>query len=310
MLDNEIQRGMDETASLIERNFSDRLAFKRGSTRSTYTLMLRQFLTWLLHQPGHEPSFDPSADLTQITLQTYLFGELVDTSISHRECMKSMLNGFFERLKPIPMRGIEFPTQQLFALLELSTDQYYILKELIETEDLLGKAMFALGYCAGCRASDVCWFRLEQVRQLSKKSGSIKVDYKRGQLHTIDLTSEAGKELRANLEEEPKQTQRDYSFVFLSLCTSDMIRRAGDHPRRLTEGGSHAWWRTVKERATYSQWEHIADITFHDLRHDFGHRLRQACFTLEEVAVDLGYVTKKGTPAVNATARYTQPNPQ
>jgi integrase len=64
----------------------------------------------------------------------------------------------------------------------------------------------------------------------------------------------------------------------------------------------------VKERATHHQWEQIADITFHDLRHDFGHRLRQAGFTLEEVAVSLGHVTKKGTPAVSTTARYTQPS--
>jgi hypothetical protein len=33
-----------------------------------------------------------------------------------------------------------------------------------------------------------------------------------------------------------------------------------------------------------------------------------AYFTLEEVAVALGHVTKKGTPAVAMTARYTQPN--
>ena len=65
---------------------------------------------------------------------------------------------------------------------------------------------------------------------------------------------------------------------------------------------------SLKIFATQPQWEHIADITFHDLRHDFGHRLRMSSFTLEEVAVSLGHVTKKGTPAVGTTARYTQPN--
>jgi hypothetical protein len=39
-----------------------------------------------------------------------------------------------------------------------------------------------------------------------------------------------------------------------------------------------------------------------------GHRLCASGFTLEEVAVSLGYVTKRGTPAVGTTARYTQPN--
>lgn len=85
-------------------------------------------------------------------------------------------------------------------------------------------------------------------------------------------------------------------------------KRSGDHPKRLTEGGLHAWWRTVKEKATRRQWEEIADITFHDLRHDFGHRLRASGFTLEEVAVSLGHVTRRGTPAVTSTARYTQTN--
>jgi site-specific recombinase XerD len=179
---------------------------------------------------------------------------------------------------------------------------------LIEAEDLRGKAMFSLGYYAGCRASDVCWFRLDQVQHLTKKSGQITVGYKRGQLRTIELANEARKALRPYLEEERNQIQTDCPFVFLSQRARETTRRAGDHPRRLTEGGLHAWWRSVKERATRQQWGQVADITFHDLRHDFGHRLRASGFTLEEVAVSLGHVTRKGTPAVATTARYTQPN--
>jgi integrase len=207
-----------------------------------------------------------------------------------------------------PTRGIEFPAQQLLAPREFSTSQRFILKELVEAEDLRGQAMFALGYYAGCRASDVCWFRLDQVHSLTKKSGCITVGYKRGQLRTIDLANEARKPLRAYIEEERRRVQTDCPFVFLSQRSRETTGRAGDHPKRFTEGGLHAWWRTLKERATRQQWEQIADITFHDLRHDFGHRLRNSDFTLEEVAVSLGHVTKKGTPAVGTTARYTQPN--
>ncbi len=314
MLDRESQREMDETASLIGRYVASRLALKRETTRSTYILILRQFLTWLGSRPGHEPPFDPSSDLTHTAVQTYLFGELAETSISHRERVKSILSGFAEWLideaflTRNPTRGIEFPAQQLLAPRELSTDQRYILKELIEEEGLRGKAMFALGYYSGCRASDVCWFRLDQVQHLTKKFGSITVGYKRGQLRTIDLVNEARKALQEYLEEERKRVQTDCPFVFLSQRAHPSPTRLGDHPRRLTEGGLHAWWRAVKERATKQQWEHIADITFHDLRHDFGHRLRAAGFTLEEVAISLGHVTKKGTPAVNTTARYTQPS--
>lgn len=314
MLDTEVHQGTDEIVSWIDRYEISRLSFKRETTRSTYTLILRQFLTWLANLPGHELPFDPKAALTQTAVHTYLFSELAGMSVSHCERVKSILNSFAEwlidegLLTRNPTRGIEFPAQQLLAPRELSTDQRYILKELIEAGDLRGKAMFALGYYAGCRASDVCWFRLDQVRHLTKRSGHITVGYKRGQLRTIDLANEARKTLRAYLEEERKQIQIDCPFVFLSQRAHDMTSRAGDHPRRLTEGGLHAWWRTVKEGATRQQWEHIADITFHDLRHDFGHRLRASGFTLEEVAVSLGHVTRKGTPAVATTARYTQPN--
>ena len=75
---------------------------------------------------------------------------------------------------------------------------------------------------------------------------------------------------------------------------------------RLSEEGIHHWFRTLKARATKGQWELIHDLTFHDLRHDFAHRVREAGWSLEEVAYYLGHVTKKGTPAIQTTVRYTQ----
>jgi len=50
----------------------------------------------------------------------------------------------------------------------------------------------------------------------------------------------------------------------------------------------------------------IANLSCHDLWHDFAYRAREASWTLEEVAYYLGHVTKKGTPAIQTTARYTQ----
>jgi len=76
--------------------------------------------------------------------------------------------------------------------------------------------------------------------------------------------------------------------------------------QQLTEAGIHHWFRTLKQRAAKDEWEKIADLSFHDLRHDFAHRARETGWTLEEVAYYLGYVTKKGTPAIQTTARYTQ----
>jgi integrase len=47
-------------------------------------------------------------------------------------------------------------------------------------------------------------------------------------------------------------------------------------------------------------------IAFHDLRHDFAHRARAAGWSLEAVAFYLGHITRKGTPAIQTTVRYTQ----
>ena len=246
MSDTEVQQGTGEIVSWIDRYVESRLSFKRETTRSTYTVILRQFLTWLSNLPGHELPFDPPTDLTQTAVRTYLFRELAGMSISHGERIKSILNSFAEwlidegLLTRNPTRGIELPAQQLLAPRELSTDQRYILKELIEVGDLRGKAMFALGYSAGCRASDVCWFRLDQIHHLTKKSAHITIGYKRGQVRTIDLMNEARKPLRAYVEEERKQIQTDCPFVFLSQRAHETTSRAGDHPRRLTEGGLHA----------------------------------------------------------------------
>ena len=58
---------------------------------------------------------------------------------------------------------------------------------------------------------------------------------------TIDLAIEARKALGSYLEEERNQVQTDCPFVFLSQRARKTTRLAGDHPRRLTEGGLHAW---------------------------------------------------------------------
>jgi site-specific recombinase XerD len=227
MPDQESQIKTGPTALWIDRYVINRLTFKRETTQSTYALILRQFLVWLSDQPGHEASFNPSTDLTQTAVQTYLFKELAGTSVSHRERVKSILSSFAEwlideeLLTRNPTRSIELPAPQLLSPRELSTDQRYILKELIETEDLRGQAMFALGYYAGCRASDVCWFRLDQIHHLTKKSGQITIGYKRGQFRTLDLVNEARKPLHAYLEEERKQIQ---THVPLSFSPNGNIR--------------------------------------------------------------------------------------
>lgn len=62
----------------------------------------------------------------------------------------------------------------------------------------------------------------------------------------------------------------------------------------------------MRSRATRDEWELIGDATFHDLRHNFAHWAREAGWRLEEGAYYLGHVTRKGTPDISTTARYTQ----
>ena len=49
----------------------------------------------------------------------------------------------------------------------------------------------------------------------------------------------------------------------------------------------------------------VASLSFHDLRHDFAHRAREAGWTLEELASYLGHVTTKGPPALQTTTKFT-----
>lgn len=220
-------------------------------------------------------------------------------SIAHRARVKSALSTFAQWLmeeKGVlaknPTRGIELPTMQVLAPRQLSEEQRFILRSLVEQQgDRRGAALFALGYWAGCRVSDVSWLQMVHTH-IGPKVGWIHVGHKGGKWRDIDLVNEARKPLYDYLQASGDPS-RDY--VFLSQRSA-----------RLTEEGIHHWFRTLKARATKDQWEHIAELTFHDLRHDFAHRAREAGWSLEEVAYYLGHVTKKGTPAIQTTVRYTQ----
>ena len=154
------------------------------------------------------------------------------------------------------------------------------------------EAIFALGYWAGCRVSDVSWLKVEDAH-IGPKVGCARAGHKGGKRREIDLLNEARRPLYGYLNRGGRDLESTYVFT---------SQRAG----RLTEAGIHHWLRTLKKRATKDEWELVSDVTFHDFRHDFAHRAREAGWTLEEVAYYLGHVTKKGTPAIQTTTRYTQ----
>ncbi len=220
-------------------------------------------------------------------------------SLHHRARVKSALSTFARwlieekgLLQKNPTRGIDLPAIQTLAPRQLSEDQRFMLRSLVEQAgDRRGAALFALGYWAGCRVSDVSWLEMAHAHT-GPKVGWVHVGHKGGKWRDIDLVNEARKPLYEYLQ---ATRDPDRKYVFLS-----------QRSERLTEEGIHHWFRTLKARATKDQWEHIADLTFHDSRHDFAHRAREAGWSLEEVAYYLGHVTKKGTPAIQTTVRYTQ----
>lgn len=291
---------MAEPLDPLATAYLDSLAGKTPATLEAYRRSLRHFLIWLRAKPGCDAAFDP-ATFTRTAVQIY-FAELEEQglSVSDQARRKAALNGFARwlieeqgLLQRNPLRAVALPAQPLLAPRELSGDQRFILRSLIDRdESLRSAALFALGYWAGCRVSDVAWLE-HQHTHLTPKAGWIHVGYKGGKARDIDLHREARQPLADYLALRPDEdTGR---FVFRS-----------QRGERLSEAGIHHWFRALKAQATHAEWALIADISFHDLRHDFAHRARAAGWSLEAVAYYLGHVTKKGTPAIQTTARYTQ----
>jgi len=275
------------------------LSQKNEGTVDVYQRVLRDFLLWLAAYTGSSPAL--FHQLTRTTVEMYLNTlEEAGYSVSHRVRVKSVLSNFCQwlvdeqgLLKRNPTRGLELPVQQILAPRVLSEKQRIILRALVEqADDLRGEALFALGYWAGCRVSDVAHLLLEHTH-VGPKVGWLHVGYKGGKFRDIDLLNQARRPLFEYLQHGGRDLESPYIFT-------------SQRSQQLTEAGIHHWFRTLKQRATSDQWEKIADLSFHDLRHDFAHRAREAGWTLEEIAYYLGHVTRKGTPAIQTTARYTQ----
>jgi site-specific recombinase XerD len=275
------------------------LAGKAEGTIEAYLRTVRHVMGWVAARPGNGGHFQPH-QLTKTAVEMYLASlEQEGFSINHRARVKSTISSFARwlieekgLLQRNPTRGVDIPPQQALAPRQLSEDQRYILRALVEQEgDRRGAAFFALGYWAGCRVSDVSWLQMAHTH-VGPKVGWLHVGYKGGKWRDIDLINEARKPLYEYLQAS-RDPERIYVFP-------------SQRSERLTEEGIHYWFRMLKAGATKEQWEYIHDLTFHDLRHDFAHRAREAGWSLEEVAYYLGHVTKKGTPAIQTTVRYTQ----
>jgi site-specific recombinase XerD len=281
------------------QDFEHFLSGKAEGTIDAYRRTVRHLMAWIGDRPGHGPHFLPQ-QLTKTAIEMYLAQmEREGYSLNHRAQVKSTISTFANflieekgLLQRNPTRGVDLPAQQMLAPRQLSEDQRFILRSLVEQSgERRGSALFALGYWAGCRVSDVSWLQMAHTH-IGPKVGWLHVGYKGGKWRDIDLMNEVRKPLSDYLQ-ATHDSERVYVFP-------------SQRSERLTEEGIHYWFRSLKAQATWEQWEHIHDLTFHDLRHDFAHRARAAGWSLEEVAYYLGHVTKKGLPAIQTTVRYTQ----
>jgi len=256
--------------------------------------------TGLSALPGHQAYFRPE-QLTRAAFESYLAQlDKRGYSVSYRQRVKAVVSAFArwlieERdvLIRNPTRGIEIKTEGQLAPRILEAEQRVVLRDLVERSgDLHGEAIFALGYWAGCRVSDVSWLRMEHTH-VGPKIGWLHVGYKGGKMRDLDLLNQARRSVYDYLQEGHRD--RESPFVFTS-----------QRSERLSEDGIHNWLQTLKGQASKDEWELIKEVTFHDLRHDFAHRARAAGWTLEELAYYLGHTTKRGLPAIQTTVRYTQ----
>src|SRR6266704_3119441 len=284
------------------------------ATVDAYVRILRQFTAWVAKLPGQGGQFVPS-QLTTTAVERYLSAlKEQGYSVSHRTRVKTVINGFCQwlieekqTLTRNPTRGVEIKAQQMLAPRVLSPDQRFVLHNLLEKEgDLRSKAIFALGYWAGCRVSDVSHLQMAHT-EVGPKVGKLYVGHKQGKYRHIVLLNQARGPLYDYLR--AGRRAQESAYVFTSQRETTPVSEGDLDGWRLSEPAIHEWFKQWKRTATAEEWELIADITFHDLRHDFAHRAKQEAGLDEgELAVYLGHITKRGMPAVQTTARYTQPS--
>ena len=213
-------------------------AFLKGKTHSTidaYMRVIRQLLLWIVKRPGSGGDFQPE-QLTKTAMEIYL--TYLDTSgysIAHRARVKSAVSGFARwlieekgLLRRNPTRGLNIPPQALLAPRQLSADQRYVLRNLIERDGHpRSEALFALGYWAGCRVSDVSWLQIEHTH-IGPKVGWLHVGYKGGKARDIDLINAARRPLYEYIHHGGRDTESSYTFT-------------SQRSERLTEAGIHRW---------------------------------------------------------------------
>jgi site-specific recombinase XerD len=300
---------------LALEDFRASLVTRHPLTQRAYLGALRDFLAWLATQPGEHPFRFES--LTQTAVQGYL-DALKARGVAPRTRSRAIaaLRRFGQwavdegHLRSNPARQLERPTVVALAPTELSGDQRFVLKSLVERlASPRMTAIFTLGYWAGLRVSEVATLRVDQCH-VNQRAGTITLlDAKGSKTRTLDLSNAARQALWAYLHPEaPHADQRDPDSLYVFTGQRAAWLRAEGRPDHLSERGIEHLWTALKAGATAVEWEFVKSVRFHDLRHDWAHRARKSGWSLEEIAVYAGHQTKDGAPAIATTARYTLPS--
>lgn len=192
---------------------------------------------------------------TRTAVETYLTHlERAGRSISDRTRVRAVLSSFARFLiedqgvlRRNPTRQVVVPPKTVLAPRELTEHQRYVIESLVERDDTLrGAAIFALGYWAGCRVSDIAWLRYNHTH-ITARQGSILVGHKGGKQREIDLHGKVVAMLHAYLQQGGRKRESPYVFT-------------SQRAERLTEAGIHHWFRLLKAQATRIEWEPIHDL--------------------------------------------------
>ncbi|ARR10779.1 tyrosine-type recombinase/integrase [Paenibacillus bovis] len=283
-----------------------------SKTIRAYMGLWEQFIEFVEAKPGGEQGFYPLL-MTETAVQEYfLYLREMRRSPSTMNKAKAALKmalsilaaeEFEAPLLKNPLQYVKIPTQPVSSPRELSDRQRYILKSLVEREGTpRGAAIFALGYHVGARISDVAHLRLDEVYNRVRTT-ELNLGYKNEKKRLVPISSQARNALQFYIyRQEPGcRSQSKFAetspFVFVSQRAEQM-----------TEAGIHHWFTTLKRSAPVDWYHEIEDVTFHDLRHDFAHRMRNdKGWSLEELAYYLGHTTKSGNLSIQTTVRYTMP---
>jgi site-specific recombinase XerD len=300
----------------ILQDFAYSIRSQEPNTVRVYVSILRGFSDWLSQQPGGAP-FRPQA-ITEISIRSYMehlavVGRAPRTrsqvlTVLRRFCRWAMSE---EYLTHNPANQVKRPTIVATAPRELTTGQRYVLRNRVKAERSWRlSAIFALGYWAGLRISEVAHLQVGHC-SVNQRAGSLVIlDSKGGKTRTIDLHNEARRALYKYLYQDNYQHKqaRDPESAYVFTSQRSAWQRQQGRPDHLSTRGLEYIWTAMKERSRSDEYVIIEDITFHDLRHDFAHRARSAGWGLEEIAVYLGHQTRDGLPAIATTARYTLPS--